>query len=308
MASLTKTNTFVASTPAVASEVNTNFDEIVTFCNDEAFHADGAKTMSGNLDMGTSYKIINLAAPTAGTDAVNKTYADAGYRPSGTDVAVADGGTGASTAAAARTNLGLVIGTDVQAQDAALDDFAGLTQAADKLPYFDSASTMATTDLTAAGRALLDDASASAQRTTLGLGALATLATVDTAQIDADAVTLTEIEDTAWQTPTFSGTWANHSAARRDLRCRKLLDSIVFVEGVIKNDSSITIPSDAFTLPDGYRPADDISVPIATGDPVLTTANPRLFVQTTGVCRVFGLTTPQAVAEVSFSFCFSTDT
>jgi hypothetical protein len=111
----------------------------------------------------------------------------------GTDLAVVDGGTGAGTASDARSNLGVIIGSHVQAWDAALDDFAGLTQDTDKLPYFNSTSSMTTTSLSAYGRSLIDDTDASTARTTLGLGTLATKSSISSSELDSDAVTTAKI-------------------------------------------------------------------------------------------------------------------
>jgi hypothetical protein len=127
-----------------------------------------------NLTVSTG-STINFSGATVSNGGTFTTVTISGGSITGiTDLAIADGGTGASTASVARTNLGLAIGTNVQAYDAGLQSISGLTTTADQMIYTTSSDTYATTSLTSAGRALLDDADASAQRTTLGLGTIAT--------------------------------------------------------------------------------------------------------------------------------------
>ena len=103
-----------------------------------------------------------------------------------------------------RTNLNFdgthVIATDDSSNNqsditlsANLQAVSGLTSAADKGIQFTGSGSAGVYDLTAAGKALLDDANAAAQRTTLGLGALATEASVTTSQIAAGTL-VTESE------------------------------------------------------------------------------------------------------------------
>jgi hypothetical protein len=140
-------------------------------------------TSSEHFDLanGKSYRINNtvvLSSTALGASVLSSSLTSVGTIGTGvwqgTAVGLAYGGTGANSASAARTSLGLAIGTNVQAYSDVLADLAGLTQAANKLPYFDSSTTAATADLSSFGRSLIDDADGSTARTTLGLGTMAT--------------------------------------------------------------------------------------------------------------------------------------
>jgi len=98
------------------TEIDTEFNNIATAI---ATKSDSASpTFTGTV-------VIPTATITTATIATANI--SAGTITGITDLVVADGGTGASTAANARTNLGLVIGTNVQAWDADLDTWATKT-------------------------------------------------------------------------------------------------------------------------------------------------------------------------------------
>lgn len=79
---------------------------------------------------------------------------------------------------------------------------------------------------TAAGRALIDDADASAQRTTLGLGGLATLSTVGTSQIDNDSVTYAKIQNVS-ATDRLLGRVSSGSGDVEEVTCTDFAQSLL---------------------------------------------------------------------------------
>ena len=151
-----KTINWVDATDAWTSSENLNL------LAGKVFQVDGVTVLSAT---GLGSSVVSSSLTSVGT-IVTGVW-------NGSTIAIANGGTGSTTASDARTALGLAIGTNVQAYDAELAALAGLTSEADKLPYFTGSGTASLATLTTFGRSLIDDADAATSRTTLGLGTIA---------------------------------------------------------------------------------------------------------------------------------------
>jgi hypothetical protein len=177
-----------------------------------------------------------------------------------------------------RANLGLVIGTDVQAHNANLDAVAGVASAADNIPYFTGAGTAAVTAFTGFGRTLAGLANANAGRIALALiigtnvqawnPNLDSLSALGTA---ADKIAYTGAANTWLETPltifgrtligsansttartnmgVAIGTDVQAHAARLDTIVATGLDTSMFAAGVIDTDGTLAANSNLKIAP-----------------------------------------------------------
>jgi hypothetical protein len=196
-----------------------------------------------------------------------------------------------------------IVGTDVQASNAVLTALAALTNAADKGIKFDGSSTASTYDLTAAGLALLDDGNAAAQRTTLGLGTIATQA-ASSVTITGGAVTgITDIAvaDGGTGSSTASGARTNLGVAiGSDVQAYSANTTAlaaVASNGALTRTSAGAYSARTITAGSGISVTNGDGV---SGNPTIASTAPPT-IMTVSSDRTFTSTTPAGVTGLSFS-------
>jgi hypothetical protein len=132
----------------------------------------GTATVSGT---NTGDQTITLTGDVtgSGTGSFTTTLANSGVT-AGTYKSVTVNAKGLVTSGTNPTTLAGYGIVDAQALDATLTALAGVSTSANTLIYATASDTFTTTSFTSFGRSLVDDADASAGRTTLGLGTMAT--------------------------------------------------------------------------------------------------------------------------------------
>lgn len=239
-----------AGLTAKASDINTELNAVTSAFNGTTGHVHDGSTGNGAL--------IPLTTSVSGT------------------LPVANGGTGGTTASAARTALGLAIGTDVQAYDADLTALGGLAKTDGNFIVGDGTTWVAESGATA--------------RASLGLGSLATASSINNSNWSGTALAVAN-----------GGTGASDAAtARTNLG----LGTLATQSGTFSGTSSGTNTGDQLTFKTIAVSGQSDVVADTTSDTLTLAAGSGITLTTNASTDSVTITNSQyqSLSEVSSSF------